>query len=79
MPRRSTRKAPPVSVVLSRQPQPLPWRVVPWDAETTGPWCGEIDGCDLVVNLTGRSVNCRYQARNRRDILASRRTLTGRR
>ena len=32
----------------------------------------EIDGCDAVINLAGRSVNCRYNAANRRDILESR-------
>jgi uncharacterized protein (TIGR01777 family) len=32
----------------------------------------EIEGADVVINLAGRSVNCRYNARNRRDILESR-------
>lgn len=35
-----------------------------------------IDGAELVVNLAGRSVNARYTARNRRDILESRVTTT---
>ena len=30
------------------------------------------DAVDVVINLTGRSVNCRYNAVNRRDILQSR-------
>lgn len=59
-------------VVLSRQPHPRPWRVVSWDAETPEPWWAEVDGADVVINLAGRSVNCRYGARNRREILASR-------
>lgn len=59
-------------VVLSRTPGPAPWRVVPWDAETVGGWAAEFDGADAVVNLAGRSVNCRYTAANRRLILDSR-------
>ena len=45
---------------------------VPWDAETPGPWQGELEGANAVVNLTGKSVNCRYNPRNRREILDSR-------
>src|SRR5262245_34777203 len=59
-------------VVLSRNPAPAPWRVVRWDAETVGDWAAEIDGADVVINLAGRSVNCRYTARNRRLIMDSR-------
>lgn len=36
------------------------------------PWAAELEGCDLVVNLSGRSVNCRYTARNRQEIFDSR-------
>jgi uncharacterized protein (TIGR01777 family) len=59
-------------VVLSRHPQIRPWRVVEWDGESLGAWQREIDGADVVINLAGRSVNCRYTAANRRDILHSR-------
>ena len=59
-------------VVLSRTPTPAPWRVVVWDAQTLGPWAAEIDGADAVINLAGRSVNCRYHAANRQAILDSR-------
>ena len=37
-----------------------------------GPWAAELDGADVVINLAGRSVNCRYTAANRRAILDSR-------
>jgi uncharacterized protein len=60
------------AVVLSRRPDRRPWRVVAWDATTLGPWQREIDGCDVVVNLTGRSVNCRYTPANREAIRQSR-------
>lgn len=59
-------------VVLSRSPGPAPWRVVAWDGTTIGPWTAELDGADVVVNLAGRSVNCRYTAARRRDIHESR-------
>lgn len=58
--------------VLSRQPQVRPWRVVAWNGATLGNWQREIDGCDVVINLAGRSVNCRYTAANRDEILQSR-------
>lgn len=58
--------------VLSRRPAPAPWRVEPWDGATLGPWTRWLDGADVVVNLAGRSVNCRYHAQNRREILESR-------
>ena len=45
---------------------------VRWDARTLGPWAQEVEGADLLVNLAGRSVDCRYNAANRREILASR-------
>jgi uncharacterized protein (TIGR01777 family) len=59
-------------IVLSRKPSAAPWRVVEWDARTAGPWVRELDGADVVVNLAGRSVNCRYTAANRREIKDSR-------
>jgi uncharacterized protein (TIGR01777 family) len=59
-------------VVLSRKPAPAAWRVVPWDAQTLGDWAKEIDGANVVINLAGRSVNCRYTAANRRLIKESR-------
>lgn len=59
-------------VVLSRGTGSAPWRVVPWDAQSIGPWASEIDGADVVINLAGRNVNCRYTPENRRQILASR-------
>lgn len=46
--------------------------VVQWDGKTLGDWTGEIDGADVVINLAGRSVDCRYNARNRAAMMDSR-------
>ena len=59
-------------VVLARSPRSAPWQVIQWDARTLGPWAAALDGVDAVINLAGRSVNCRYTAANRRAILDSR-------
>ena len=59
-------------VVLSRTPTTAAWRVMPWDASTLGAWISEIDGADVVVNLAGRNVNCRYTPANRQAIMDSR-------
>lgn len=59
-------------VVLSRGPANAAWRVVRWDGETLGKWTAELEGADAVINLAGRSVNCRYGAENRRIIKESR-------
>jgi uncharacterized protein (TIGR01777 family) len=49
-----------------------PWRVERWDGRKLGAWAYEIDGADAVINLAGRSVNCRYTTQNRREIMQSR-------
>ncbi|HXH51451.1 MAG TPA: TIGR01777 family oxidoreductase [Terriglobia bacterium] len=61
-------------LVLSRSPKASGARfeTLHWDGETLGSWCDALDGASAVINLTGRSVNCRYTAKNRREILASR-------
>src|SRR5436190_17556938 len=59
-------------VVLTRSPRTAPWRIVGWDAATVGDWASELEGADAVINLAGRSVNCRYLSENRRLILDSR-------
>jgi uncharacterized protein (TIGR01777 family) len=58
--------------VLSRHPQSSAWRTLPWDGLTLGRWAAEIDGSDVIINLTGRSVNCRYTPARRQEILESR-------
>ncbi len=48
------------------------WTVLGWDAKTPGPWVEELSRTDAVINLCGRSVNCRYNAENRRLMIESR-------
>jgi uncharacterized protein (TIGR01777 family) len=61
-------------VSLTRSPglSSLSPREVLWDARNVGEWAAELDGAAAVVNLAGRSVNCRYNPTNRRLILESR-------
>jgi uncharacterized protein (TIGR01777 family) len=47
-------------------------RYAVWDGDTVGEWAREIDGADALINLAGRSVNCRYNEANRREIYDSR-------
>ncbi len=61
-------------VILTRRLQMShsPVRAVLWDGKTLGNWKRELEGAGAVVNLAGRSVNCRYHSRNCRTILDSR-------
>jgi len=59
-------------VVLSRHPKLSPWKVAQWDGHSLDTWACEINGADVVINLAGRNVNCRYNERNRQEILRSR-------
>lgn len=46
------------------------WR---WDGKTIEKhWANEIEGSDLVINLAGKSVNCRYTEKNKQEIIESR-------
>lgn len=62
-------------VVLTRRPalkQNPKARMVTWDGRAPGPWTGELEGAHAVINLAGRSVDCRYHQRNKDLILNSR-------
>jgi uncharacterized protein (TIGR01777 family) len=47
-------------------------RVVQWDGRSKGAWIEEVDGAEIVINLAGRSVNCRYNKRNLTEMFRSR-------
>ncbi len=59
-------------VILTRSKVRTGEELVHWDGETIGPWADQLDGADVLINLAGRSVNCRYHARNRREMMDSR-------
>src|SRR3954447_11895586 len=63
-------------VVLTRKPSKLSRarvREVEWDGRNVcASWARELEGAAAVINLTGRSVDCRHTAANRREILESR-------
>jgi uncharacterized protein (TIGR01777 family) len=62
------------AAVLTRSPRITEngARQARWDGCTHGEWERELNGATVVVNLTGKSVNCRYNSRNRKEILDSR-------
>jgi uncharacterized protein len=61
-------------VVLTRGPhrEGTGIRYLHWDAEMLGEWSQSIEGAKALVNLTGRSVNCRHTPEHRREIMESR-------
>jgi hypothetical protein len=61
-------------IVLTRSPKNRDdgAREVAWDAKSPGEWAALVDGAEVVINLTGKSVDCRYTEKNRRAIIESR-------
>ncbi|BBC91985.1 MULTISPECIES: TIGR01777 family oxidoreductase [Streptomyces] len=57
-------------VVLTRRPERA--GEIEWDGRTPGPWTAAVDGSDVVINLAGRSVSCRYTAAHLREMMESR-------
>ncbi|TVZ53157.1 TIGR01777 family oxidoreductase [Dokdonia sp. Hel_I_53] len=61
-------------VTLSRKRTPSQdnVRTVVWDAKTLTGWEHELEGEAVIINMTGRSVDCRYTSKNKNLILNSR-------
>ncbi len=61
-------------VVLTRNGKPAHdhVRYVQWDARTLGEWTKELEAATAVINLVGKSVNCRYTDKNKAEIIRSR-------
>jgi uncharacterized protein len=61
-------------IIISRKPVPtssiVEWKE--WDGETQGDWTNALEGADAVINLAGRSVDCRYTEKNKTLIYDSR-------
>lgn len=45
---------------------------VQWDGKMLGPWVQAFEGAEVVLNLAGRSVNCRYNSANIAAMMSSR-------
>ncbi|WP_046756918.1 TIGR01777 family oxidoreductase [Kordia jejudonensis] len=62
-------------VVLSRKAKETGndmLRYVAWNAKTLDIWLTELEGIEALINLTGKSVDCRYNPKNKAEILNSR-------
>ena len=61
-------------VLLTRKPSKYagPAFAVGWDGVNRGDWVRELEDAAAVINLCGKSVNCRYHIRNKAEILRSR-------
>lgn len=64
---RNNRATPP-----ARSESKVTLRHAPWDGVSLGPWVAELEGAGAIINLAGRSVNCRYHERNLRAMMESR-------
>ena len=47
-------------------------RYVKWDGINAGEWMNEFNNADIVINLAGKTVNCRYNEKNKQEIFDSR-------
>ncbi len=56
--------------ILTRKPKKE--NHVKWDGYSLGDWAKVIDGADVLINMTGKSVDCRYHEKNRTAIIRSR-------
>ena len=61
-------------VVLSRSEPAAQGKVRfrKWDGRSLGDWTEELSSADCVINLSGKSVNCRYTEENKKQIIDSR-------
>lgn len=61
-------------IILSRHLKPTDGNIktLVWDGKHEGDWLTELENADLLVNLCGKNVNCRYTEKNKQEILASR-------
>ena len=61
-------------IILSRGPERTEknLRFIFWDGKNPGPWVEEIEGAEVLINLAGKNVNCRYNEKNKKEIFDSR-------
>ncbi len=62
-----------IAILSRRQPRSAgPWKHLPWDGRTLGPWRESLNNAAALVNLAGRSVNCIKTPDHCDEILRSR-------
>lgn len=61
-------------IILSRKPKATEGNIktILWDGKTEGDWVNNLNGASLLINLCGKNVNCRYNDKNRQEIINSR-------
>jgi len=61
-------------IILSRSPKARNGNVktLLWDGKTEGDWLNQLEGAEMLINLCGKNVNCRYTKANREEIISSR-------
>lgn len=57
-------------LILTRNPQQK--NNIKWDAKSLGEWQKSLEKADILINLVGKSVDCRYTEANKKEILNSR-------
>jgi uncharacterized protein len=58
--------------VLTRGPYTAPWPTVHWDGIHLGEWVETLEGADVCIHLSGKSVNCRATKKNHKALYDSR-------
>lgn len=56
--------------ILTRNPKRK--NEIHWDAKALGEWKNWVENSDILINLTGKSVDCRYTEKNKQEIYSSR-------
>ena len=61
-------------IILARSPKDQDGNIktIVWDGKTQGDWIKEWPGADMLINLCGKNVNCRYTEKNKAAIISSR-------
>lgn len=61
-------------IILSRHAAPWQGNVktIVWDGRSAGHWAAELVNADMLINLCGKNVNCRYTEKNKAEIFRSR-------
>ena len=61
-------------IILARKQAPAidNVRTVVWDGKTENGWTVQLINADMLINLCGKNVNCRYNKKNRAEIISSR-------